>query len=142
VFAFKENDYKSRYETVFVNTRLNLPEIEGAVDLKMGQFLAGDRGTVVTFSKFFNGVVLSAWYSQTNTDLFSDIYNRGYHDKGISLTIPLRLFTGKDSKTTYRFGLSPWTRDVAQDINHFHTLFDYMGRNVDIFLNKDSSLIR
>jgi hypothetical protein len=142
VFAFKENDYKSRYETAFVNTRLNLPEIEGAVDLKMGQFLAGDRGTVVTFSKFFNGVVFSAWYSQTNTDLFSDIYNRGYHDKGISLTIPLRLFTGKDSKTTYQFGLSPWTRDVAQDINHFRSLFDYMGRNVEIFLNKDSALRR
>lgn len=136
--GLKENDFRDRYETAFFNTRLNLPEMEGAIDLKMGQFLAGDRGTVVTLSKFFNGVVLSAWYSQTNTDLFTDNFNRGYHDKGISVTIPLRLFSGTDSKTSYGFGISPWTRDVAQDIDHFNTLFDYMGRNIDTYLKKDA----
>jgi hypothetical protein len=136
--GLKENDFKDRYETAFFNTRLNLPEVEGAIDLKMGQFLAGDRGTVVTLSKFFNGVVLSAWYSQTDTDIFSDPFNRGYHDKGISVTVPLRLFSGTDSKTVYGFGISPWTRDVAQDIEHFTTLFDYMGRDTEIFLKKDA----
>ena len=89
-------------------------------------------------SKFFNGVVLSAWYSRTDTDMFPDSYNRGYHDKGIAVTIPLRFFTGKDSKVTYNFGISPWTRDVAQDIEHFNTLFDYIGRDADIFLKKDA----
>jgi hypothetical protein len=137
IFAFKENDLNSRYVTAFVNTRLNLPELDGAIDLKTGQFLAGDRGSVVTFSKFFNGVVLSAWYSKTGTDFFADAYNRGYHDKGIALTVPLRLFTGKDSKTTYGFAIAPWTRDVAQDIDHFHNLFDYIGRNTDLWLRKD-----
>ena len=142
IFSFKENDYKSRYEAAFVNTRLNLPEVEGAIDLKIGQFLAGDRGAKLTLSKYFNGVVLSAWYSQTNTDIFTDSYNRGYHDKGISVTIPLRIFTGKDSKTSYVFGISPWTRDVAQDIEHFHNLFDYIGRNTDIFLKKDAPMFK
>jgi hypothetical protein len=136
--GLKENDYRNRYETAFVNTRLNLPEVEGAIDLKMGRFLAGDKGAVVTLSKFFNGLVLSAWYSQTNTDFFPDNFNRGYHDKGVAISIPLRFFTGTDSKTTYRFGISPWTRDVAQDIDHFHTLFDYIGRNTGIFLKKDA----
>ncbi len=138
MFGFKENDFKDRYETAFLNTRLNLPEVEGAIDLKMGQFLAGDRGTRLTLSKFFNGVVLSAWYSQTDTDLFRDSFNRGYHDKGISVTIPLRVFTGKDSRVSYTFAISPWTRDVAQDIDHFHNLFDHIGRNTDIFLQKDA----
>jgi len=137
LFRFKENDWKSRYDTAFVNTRLNLPEVEGAIDLKFGQFLAGDRGTKVTVSKFFNGVILSAWYSRTDTDLFADSFNRGYHDKGISVTIPLRMFSGKDSKTSYDFSLSPWTRDVAQDIGHFTSLFDHIGRNIPIFLKKD-----
>jgi hypothetical protein len=136
--GLKENEFKDRFETAFVNTRLNLPEIEGAIDLKMGQFLAGDKGAVVTLSKFFNGLVLSAWYSQTNTDFFPDSYNRGYHDKGISVSIPLRFFSGTDSKTTYHFGISPWTRDVAQDIDHFHTLFDYLGRDTEIYLKKDA----
>ena len=136
--GLKENDFRDRYETAFVNTRLNLPEVEAAIDLKMGQFLAGDRGTRITLSKFFNGVVLSAWYSETNTDLFTDNFNRGYHDKGVSVTIPLRLFGGTDSKTSYGFGVSPWTRDVAQDIDHFNTLFDYIGRNTDTYLKKDA----
>ena len=136
--GLKENDFRDRYETAFFNTRLNIPEVEAAIDLKMGQFLAGDRGTRITLSKFFNGVVLSAWYSETNTDLFTDSFNRGYHDKGVSIAIPLRLFTGTDSKTVYGTGISAWTRDVAQDIDHFNTLFDYIGRNTDIYLKKDS----
>jgi hypothetical protein len=138
VFGLKENDFKDTYRTGFFNTRLNLPEIEATVDLKTGQFLAGDRGTVLTLSKFFNGLTLSAWYSQTNTDLFTDSFNRGYHDKGIAVSIPLRFFTGKDSKTVYHFGISPWTRDVAQDIDHFTPLFDYIGRDTDIYLKKDA----
>ena len=138
VFGFKENDFKDRYETAFLNTRLNLPEVEASVDLKTGQFLAGDRGTRVTLSKFFNGVVLSAWYSQTNTDLFTDSFNRGYHDKGIAITIPMRLFNKTDTKTSYNFGISPWTRDVAQDIDHFTTLFDFIGRDAQIYLKKDA----
>jgi hypothetical protein len=136
--GLKENDVKNSYETAFVNTRLNLPEVEAAIDLKMGQFLAGDRGTRITLSKFFNGVVLSAWYSATNTDLFTDPYNRGYHDKGVSVTIPLRIFGGTDSRTVYNFGVSPWTRDVAQDIDHFNTLFNYIGRNTDTYMKKDA----
>ncbi len=138
VFGFKENDFKDRYETAFLNTRLNLPELEASVDLKTGQFLAGDRGTRITLSKFFNGVVLSAWYSQTDTDLFTDSFNRGYHDKGIAITIPLRLFNKTDTKTAYGFGISPWTRDVAQDIDHFATLFDFIGRDAQIYLKKDA----
>ncbi|MCX5832444.1 MAG: YjbH domain-containing protein [Deltaproteobacteria bacterium] len=137
-FGFKENDYKDVYQTAFLNTRINFPEIEAALDFKTGQFLAGDRGTVVTLSKFFNGVILSAWYSITNTDVFTDPFNRGYHDKGIAVTIPMRLFEGTDSKTAYDFAVSAWTRDVAQDIDHFNNLFDYMRRNTQIYLKKDA----
>jgi hypothetical protein len=31
---------------------------------------------------------------------------------------------------------------VAQDIDHYHTLFDYMGRNVGIYLEKDRGMMR
>ncbi len=138
ILGLKKNDYKSTYHTAFFNLRLNIPEAEVSVDLKSGQFLAGDRGTLVTLSKFFNGVVLSAWYSFTDTNMFTDPSNRGYNEKGISITIPLRHFKGTDSRTVYSFGISPWTRDVAQDISHFTSLFDYIGRNSQIFLKKDA----
>lgn len=140
-FRIKNNDVKDIYSTAFFDMRLNIPEKGIAIDLKNGKFLAGDKGSKITISKFINGVVLSVWYSVTDTSMFRDSFNRGYHDKGISITIPLRLFKGVDSKTAYNYSLSPWTRDVAQDIEHFNSLFDYMGRNSKIFLDKDKRMM-
>ena len=79
---------------------------------------------------------------EADTSSFADQFNHGYNDKGIALTIPIRLFSGTDSRTAYKFGLSPWLRDVAQDIDHYNTLFDYMGRNVGIYLEKDKGWMR
>lgn len=133
----KDTNVKDFYGTAFINTRLNIPEYDISVDLKTGRFLAGDKGTKITISKFINGVILSVWYSVTDTSGFNDSFNRGYHDKGIAVSIPLRLFKGTDSRTAYYYALSPWTRDVAQDIDHYNTLFDFIGRNANIFLDKD-----
>jgi hypothetical protein len=96
----------------------------------------------VTVSKNFNGVELSAWYSITDTSIFRDDYNIGYHDKGVAISIPLRMFTGKDSKTVYSTGISPWTRDVGQDIAHFGNLFDFIGRNNGVYVEKDKRMIQ
>jgi hypothetical protein len=133
-FGIKRND---RHHTGFLNSRLNIPEYDLHIDVKAGRFLAGDKGVRMAVSKSIRGVILTAWYGVTDTSVFSDSFNRGYHDKGISVDIPIRLFTGHDSRTSYRYALSPWTRDVAQDIDHFRTLFDFIGRNADIILDKD-----
>jgi hypothetical protein len=133
-FRFLAN---GNYHTALLQGRLNMPEIDAAIDVKAGRFLAGDRGVRVTASKFIRGVTLSAWYSDTGTGRFTDPLNRGYHDKGISVEIPIRLFTGRDSKTAYRYSVSPWTRDVAQDIDRHLPLFDRIGRNAGVLLDKD-----
>ena len=125
------------YHTALLQGRLNVPEIDAAIDVKLGRFLAGDRGVRVAVSKFIRGVTLSAWYSATDTDVFTDPFNRGYHDKGISVAIPIRLFIGRDSETAYRFSLLPWTRDVAQDIDRYLPLFDWIGRNAGVLLDRD-----
>ena len=91
-FQIKNNDVKDIYNTAFFNMRLNIPEKEMAIELKTGKFLAGDKGSKITVSKFINGVIISAWYSFTDTSIFRDSFNRGYHDKGIMITIPMRLF--------------------------------------------------
>jgi len=137
------SNYTQWYKAAFLNTRFNVPEAELSFDFKTGRFLAGDKGTRLTISKsFINGVTLSVWYSWTDTtNVFKDQYNRGYHDKGIALTLPLRLFTGYDTKTTYNYAISPWTRDVAQDIYHYSSLFDFFGRNTKLFLDKDKTMI-
>ncbi len=133
-FRFLGNE---NYHTALLQGRLNVPEIDAAIDVKWGRFLAGDRGVRVAVSKFVRGVTLSAWYSATDTGMFTDPFNRGYHDKGISVEIPIRLFTGQDSKTAYRYSLSPWTRDVAQDIDRYLPLFDRIGRNAGVLLDRD-----
>jgi hypothetical protein len=132
-----EDPVMAVYKTAFLNARVNFPDPDIALDVKYGRFLAGDVGARITLSKFIKGVTLSAWYSVTDTSVFSDGINNGYHDKGISVTIPIRLFTGHDSRAVYGQGISPWTRDVAQDIDHFTSLFDVIGRNTDVFLKKD-----
>jgi len=135
------SQYPDTYHTAFFNTRLNIPEIETSIDVKAGRFLAGDNGARVTVTKFIKGVILGGWYSWTNTSIFKDNFNRDYNDKGVMLTFPLRLFKGSDSKTTFGYSISPWTRDVAQDIYHHTVLFDLFGRNTNIYLDKDKSMI-
>jgi hypothetical protein len=140
-FKFKKDDWKDFYTTAFLNARLNIPEYEVSIDTKTGRFLAGDIGTTITVSKFIRGVTISAWYSFTNTSIFHDDENRGYHDKGILISIPLRLFTGKDSMTRYFYAISPWTRDVGQDIYHYREIFDFLGRDTKIYLDKDKRMM-
>ena len=142
-FKLNNDDLRDHFDTEFLNARLNLPEVEMAVDVKAGKFLAGDKGARITISKFFfNGVVLSAWYSTTDTSVFSDPYNNGYHDKGIAISIPLRMFLGRDSRTVYDYSLSAWTRDVAQDIRHRTSLFDFIGRNTPCYINNDAEMFQ
>ena len=133
---------RSLYWTSFLNTRLNVPEYNLWFEVKTGRFLAGDYGSVLTVGKNINGLLLYAWYSFTNTNIFTDQYNRGYHDKGVGLSLPLRLFDGTDSKTAYTYAISPWTRDVAQDIDHFTRLFDYIGRNLKVYWDKDEKQMK
>ena len=134
--GFRE-DEKDLYWTGFLESRINYLPRELSLDIKCGRFLAGDTGIRFEIAKFINGVRLSAWYSLTDTSVFDDPYNRDYHDKGIAISIPMRLIKGTDSKATYEHRISPWTRDVAQDISHFTNLFDFLGRNLKIFLDKD-----
>lgn len=136
----KKHPVKDLYSTAFFNTRLNFPDSEVSLDIKYGRFLAGDVGARFTVSKYIKGVRLFAWYSMTDTSVFNDDINRNYHDKGIGVSIPIRLFKGKDSRTVYEQKISPWTRDVAQDIEHFTNLFDFIGRNLKIYLDKDIDL--
>ncbi|MCX5816425.1 MAG: YjbH domain-containing protein [Proteobacteria bacterium] len=136
-FQLKSDDWKEYYNTCFLNARLNIPEIETSIEVNAGQFLAGDRGARITVSKFIKGVTLVAWYSFTDTSIFTDSMNRGYNDMGVGIKIPMRLFEGTDSRTVYNFFISPWTRDVAQDIDHSMTLFDFFGRNSKKYIDKD-----
>lgn len=140
-FLLKDEDIKRYYAPFFVNLRLNVPEIDTFFDIKGGRFLAGDFGVRIGISKWIKGVTISAWMGITDTSVFKDRFNRGYRDKGISVMIPMRIFEGKESRTVYGYSISPWTRDVAQDIHHPENLFDIIGRNVKKMLDRDIELV-
>ncbi|WP_303852241.1 YjbH domain-containing protein [Seleniivibrio woodruffii] len=120
---------RGAYHTAFVKTRVHFDRIKTYVDVDAGRFLAGDVGAKVKITKKINDVEISAWVTKTDTSGFDSKYNRGYTDKGIMFTIPLRLFSGKDSRTVYSQKFVPWTRDVGAQVSEFTPLFDYVDRN-------------
>jgi hypothetical protein len=88
------------------------PEMNFTV--KAGRFLAGDKGVRIEVSRIVRGFEVGFWYTFSDTSNFTDPFNRGYNDKGVFISIPLRIFKFKDTPQTISYALSPWTRDVGQ----------------------------
>jgi hypothetical protein len=127
----------SHYYTYFFTTVFNFKSIDTSLKIKTGRFLAGDKGTEFFLSKYLNnGIKLFAWLSLTDTNVFpaSDTYNRGYHDIGLGISIPLRILDGVESKTKFNYSISPWTRDVAQDVGQYVDLSNFLTNK--IFIDK------
>ena len=123
------------YDTYFLTTVFNFKRQDISLKVKTGRFLAGDFGPEFFLSKYMsNGVVFTGWVSMTNTSVFTDSFNRGYHDFGFAVTIPLRIIIGMESKTNFHYSASPWDRDVAQDIGQYLDLSDFLTRK--IFIDK------
>jgi hypothetical protein len=91
--------------------------------LKIGRFLGGDLGVRFEVSRTYEHFTLGAWYTVTDTSHFTSSYNRGYHDKGVYISIPLSAFKDRPVYGRYSFSLSPWTRDPGQMVRQFRSLF-------------------
>ena len=100
---------------------------ESALDLtlnaKFGRFLYGDYGAVFDASREFDtGLIVGVWYSVTDSNKFSG-FNKGYNDKGLYLSLPMRMFLDHDSPRRLSYSIAPWTRDVAASIFHWQPLY-------------------
>jgi hypothetical protein len=92
-----------------------------------GRFLAGDVGWLFTLSRQYDtGVTIGGWYSFTDTSGLTD-YNRDYHEKGVFITLPFRIFLTKDSPQKYTYAIAPWSRDVAARVYHWQTIYGLAG---------------
>ncbi len=80
--------------------------------IKVGQFLAKDRGVRFEVSRWFpSGLNVSLWYTITNGH---DHVNRTtYYDKGFALALPLDFFLRQSSRTYLGYAMSAWLRDVG-----------------------------
>jgi hypothetical protein len=89
-----------------------------------GRFMASDIGWRFQVGREYDtGIKIGGWYSLTDT---SDLegFNKDYNDKGVFLSIPTTIFTTNETNKRYDYAISPWTRDVAQTVYHWQTLFD------------------
>ena len=119
---FELMDFK-RY-SILANAYYYYQGLDMAFHVQYGRFLGGDTGWMLDISRRYDtGAVLGVYYSFTDTDVFTDEWNRGYHHKGVYLNLPLRMFLARDSSQMLNYGISPWTRDVAATVSHWQGLF-------------------
>jgi hypothetical protein len=118
--------------TLLGNIYYSIPEIDVTLRARYGEFLAGDRGWLFDVSREYDtGVIVGFWYSFTNTDDLTS-YNKGYHDKGVFLSLPVRMFLERDSRKRYWYGVS-----VAATIAHWQDLYSLGGDLMPADFEKD-----
>ena len=111
--------------SVLANFYYFFKPLDTTLRVQYGRFLAGDVGWLFTGSREFDtGVVIGAWWSYTDTDNMT-AYNQGYHNTGVFLNLPARIFLTNDSTKRYTYAIAPWSRDVAATIYHWQTLFGW-----------------
>lgn len=92
------------------------------VKVSAGQYLTGDKGVTVDFSRqFASGVTVGAFATKTN--LSAAEYGEGSFTKGFYVSIPLDLMTVKPSTNRANISWIPITRDGGQPLNRQFSLY-------------------
>jgi len=124
---FKLKDYGFHDLYVGLNYVMKYPEMRFSI--KAGRFLAGDKGVRFQITRVVKGFEVGFWYTYSDTSDFTSA-NKDYHDKGVFVAVPLRMFKWRDTREVGYYSLSPWTRDVGQlagrPINVYRMLVDKM----------------
>lgn len=126
IFDVAKRDYTMRFGT------LDYKNVTGSVNfyyrnydiipfdakISYGEYLAGDEGTTIQFSRsFLNGTEFGVFASFT--DVSSNQFGEGTFDKGIFFNIPVY---GNFINYTWR----PLTKDPGAKLNRKHTLHDLL----------------
>ena len=128
IFKVRKRDYYWKFGHLdFENTTItanfyyrNYGSIPFDLKLSFGEYLAGDVGTTIEFSrKFRNGVSFGAF--ATFTDVTSEQFGEGSFDKGIFFNIPI---FGNSIAYTWR----PLTKDPGSKLTRRNSLHDLLVR--------------
>jgi hypothetical protein len=126
VFNVKKRDYRMRFGTLdYENTTYSLNLYHRNYDLipydmkvSYGEYLAGDKGSTIEFSRsFINGTKFGVFASFT--DVTSEQFGDGTFDNGIFFNIPIY---GNFINYTWR----PLTKDPGAKLIRKHTLYDLL----------------
>jgi hypothetical protein len=140
--GFKFRSGSPTFQPFFLNLYYKLlPELGLDLGLKLGRFLAGDMGGRIDISRTYRYFTLGAWYTVTNTDVFTASYNQGYHDKGIYLVVPFSVFKDYENPLKLFYSFRPWGRDTGQMVRQGNALFPMAnGLSVDSLKREMDSL--
>ena len=122
------------YDAKFLNIYYYLyPKYQTHLNLKVGQFLASDKGVKVNIERNYKRFSFGVYATVTNSSkVFHEGYNSGYVDKGIYIKVPLEVFTYENKKERVKYGISPWSRDVGQYADTTYNLSDMLNNENNI----------
>ncbi len=99
-------------------------------NIKIGQYLAKDRGaTFDVHKKFSNGIEMGGYFTKTN--LSSQQFGEGSFDKGLYINIPLDVISTRSSDLSTQFMWQPLLRDGGAMLNRQVALYDYTQARSD-----------
>lgn len=118
------DDITKTYKTYYLNLYGQIwPSLGLEAGLKIGQFLAEDKGFRLEMRRAFKYFTVGAWYTDTDTDHMISPENRGNKEKGVFITIPLSLFTNRDRRGSLTYTFSSFTKDPGQSVRQPSLLY-------------------
>lgn len=108
---------------LFANTYYEWKNAHIDWKISAGKFLANDCGARFEASRYFpSGLKISIWYTLTNGH--DKINGTIYHDKGISISMPLDIFYTYSERSRWYYSISAWLRDVGASAYTGQSLYD------------------
>ena len=133
IFDVVKRDYKMRFGTSSYSNIVssanfyyrNYKSIPFDMKFTFGEYLAGDEGATIDFSRSFkNGTKFGVF--ATFTDVSSDDFGEGSFDKGVYFNIPIY-------QNFVNYTWRPLTKDPGARLNRKHTLYDLLSKYRKIY---------
>ena len=135
--------YDDWYKTAFLNIYANIfPSLGLEGGVKIGRFLAGDKGVRVDLRRTFKYFTIGAWYTKTDTDLFASEKNREAEQKGVYITFPLSMFADRDIPKRLKYTFSSFTRDQGATVRQPGSLYPVDPFSTPSHINKTMNDMR
>jgi hypothetical protein len=116
-----------RVATGHVTLYWDSPFYDLNVQVRAGQYLAGDRGLTLQITRRFStGVEIGAFVTKTNVS--AQTFGEGSFDKGIVIRIPLGWVAPIDTQNLIGLDLRPVQRDGGQPLQGDATLYEETRR--------------
>ena len=128
IFDVVKRDYKMRFGTSGYSNIVssanfyyrNHNTIPFDMKFSFGEYLAGDEGATIDFSRSFNNGTKFGVFA-TFTDVSSDDFGEGSFDKGVYFNVPIY-------QNFVNYTWRPLTKDPGARLNRKHTLYDLLSK--------------